>query len=112
MLDLLEYTRKIAEFTREGRTAFFADEKTQLAVIRAYEVIGEIAKRLPDGLLQQQPHIEWKQIKGFRDFLAHNYETMILNIVWDAAEKLGELQRAGQRILDTLPQDDTEDTAE
>ncbi|MBI5960871.1 MAG: DUF86 domain-containing protein [Chloroflexi bacterium] len=99
LLDMLSYTRKIADFTRDGREAFFADEKTQLAVIRAYEVIGEIAKRLPDDLLAQQPQTEWKQIKGFRDFLAHNYDEVALKIVWGAVEQLSDLSTSVEAML-------------
>lgn len=105
LLDMQDYTHKIADFTHEGRDYFLNDEKTQLAVVRAYEVIGEIAKRLPDDLLQQHPQAEWKQIKGFRDFLAHNYETVILKIVWGAVEKLPALQAAIQAMLATVDED-------
>jgi uncharacterized protein with HEPN domain len=99
LLDMRDYANKIANFTQEGRTAFFEDEKTQLAVIRAYEVIGEIAKKLPDDLLNQQPEAEWKEIKGFRDFLAHHYDEVLLKIVWAAVEKLPILQQAIQALL-------------
>lgn len=70
LLDMLEYIQHIETFTADGRDAFFADVKTQMAVIRAYEVIGQIAKDLPTTLLDTQPQAEWKKVKGFRDFLA------------------------------------------
>lgn len=97
------------EFTRDGREDFFADEKTQMAIIRAYEIIGEIAKRIPDDLLDQQPQAEWKQIKGFRDFLAHNYDEVIMKIVWGAVEKLPILRAAVESILKDLPTESDED---
>jgi uncharacterized protein with HEPN domain len=99
LIDILDYTNKIKNFTQEGKDNFFVDEKTQLAVIRAFEVIGEIAKRVPDDLLSQQPQAEWKQIKGFRDFLAHNYDAVVLHIVWGAVEKLSVLETAVNALL-------------
>jgi uncharacterized protein with HEPN domain len=39
--ELLAYLGRIRQFTVEGRDAFLADEKTQFAVIRGYEVIGD-----------------------------------------------------------------------
>ncbi|HRH86728.1 MAG TPA: DUF86 domain-containing protein [Rubrivivax sp.] len=36
----------IGDFTREGRAAFLADRKTQSAVIRQLEIIGEAVKQL------------------------------------------------------------------
>lgn len=83
-----------------------ADEKTQFAVIRAYEVIGEITKRLPETLLNTQPHIAWQDIKEFRDFLAHNYDRVRLDILWGAVEKLPDLQAAITLLLATLPPED------
>lgn len=60
--DFLDYLGYVADFTTGGRETFMLDRKTQLAVIRAYEVIGEIAKRLPESLRQanpQKPFEKW-----------------------------------------------------
>ena len=55
--DLLAHVKRISQFTTEGKDVFLKDEKTQFAVIRAYEVIGEIAKRLPQSLRDSNPSI-------------------------------------------------------
>lgn len=106
LTDMLEYIGMIAEFSADGREAFLDDRKTQFAIIRAYEVIGEIAKRLPDELLTTQAHIEWKQIKAFRDFLAHNYERIRPDTVWNAVEKLPQLREAIEAMLVELSDND------
>lgn len=67
--DLLTEIRLLESFTTEGEQAFYADERTQYAVMMAYARIGEIAKRLPESLLATQPEAEWREIKGFRDVL-------------------------------------------
>ncbi len=51
--DVLLYIADIRSFTTQGKDFFTQDRKTQLAVIRAYEVIGELVKRLHDALLEQ-----------------------------------------------------------
>jgi len=106
--DMLDYAKTIADFTADGRESFMADRKTQFAVIRAYEVIGEIAKRLPDDLQETQAHIEWKQIKAFRDFLAHNYERIRPDTVWNAVEKLPELQTAIEIMIQQVSEEGEE----
>ena len=40
--DMLTNIGAIERFTADGRNAFLADDKTQYAVIRAYELIGEV----------------------------------------------------------------------
>ena len=72
--DILENLERVEAFTAEGFAAFEQDDRTQYAVIRAYEVIGEAAKRLPSELLAHQPTVNWQRVKGFRDFLIHNYD--------------------------------------
>lgn len=103
--DLLHNIEMIETFTSDGETEFRADLKTQFAVVRAYEIIGEIVKRLPPELLTQQPQIEWQDIKEFRDFLAHNYDRVQLKIVWGAVKKLPDLKTAVLALLAALPED-------
>lgn len=52
---------------------------TQFAVIRAYEVIGEIVKRLPQTFTDEYLDVNWRKLAGFRDFLAHNYDEIIID---------------------------------
>ena len=61
------------------------DERTQDAVIRNFEVIGEAAKRVPDWYRVQHPSIPWKLMSGFRDVLIHAYDSIDPERVWHAA---------------------------
>ena len=49
------------------RRKLFADRKTQDAVVRNLEIIGEAAKRVSPGLKAAHPDIVWKPIAGMRD---------------------------------------------
>jgi len=99
--DILDYLDKAAAFTHEGREAFYADEMIQLAVIRVYEVIGEIVKRLPAEFRDANSQIEWRKLAGFRDFLSHNYDEIILSFAWQAVEDLPALRNAIAHLKDT-----------
>ncbi|MBL8130336.1 MAG: DUF86 domain-containing protein [Anaerolineae bacterium] len=100
--DLLETTSKIERFADTGKENFLSDEKTQFPVIRAYEVVGEICKRLPTEFRDSHAEINWRKLIGFRDFLAHNYEEIILEFVWAAVEDLPELRTVVRAARDRL----------
>jgi uncharacterized protein with HEPN domain len=106
--DLLERIERIQQYVQAGEQDFWQSSLTQDAVIRNFEVMGEIVRRLPADLLTKYPHVEWSQIKGFRDFLAHNYESVQLKIVWGAVEKLPLLKAAVETLLASVPRDETE----
>ncbi len=77
----------IREYTKEGESAFFQDRKTQDAVIRYLEIIGEAVKQLPSELTTRHETIPWKDIAGMRDRLIHHYFGVNLNMVWGVVEK-------------------------
>jgi len=63
-------------------TEFRKDEKTQYAVIRCLEVIGEAAKRIPEDFRERHSDIPWKAMAGMRDRLIHGYDVVDNEIVW------------------------------
>jgi len=60
---------------------FLADHKTQDAVIRNIEILGEAAKHVPATLTRTYPEIAWKSIAGMRDKLVHDYFGVNLDIL-------------------------------
>jgi len=52
---------------------FLGDKKTQDAVVRNIEVIGEAAKNVSGELRQKYPEIPWGDLAGVRDKLIHHY---------------------------------------
>ena len=74
--------------------AFDKDLKTQDAVIRVFEIIGEAVKSLPEEWTEKEPEIPWRQIAGFRDVLAHAYFAVNSSVVWAAAVEKAPLLKA------------------
>jgi uncharacterized protein with HEPN domain len=69
-------------------------------VVRNLEIIGEAAKKLPDGVRLNHPEIDWKRIAGLRDILIHEYFGVDEDIIWDIVEnKIGALDEVVQGIL-------------
>lgn len=62
---------------------FIGDRKTQDAIIRNIEIIGEAVKNISETLKEKYPEIAWKEIAKTRDKLIHAYFGVDLDIVWD-----------------------------
>lgn len=101
LAQILERINRIKEYTVDGREVFFADARTQDAVIRNFEVIGEAAKRIPEDYRQEHPSIPWRELAGFRDVLIHQYEGVSVTEVWQIVEN--NLEPLRQAIKSLLP---------
>ena len=66
--------------------AFLGDTKTQDAVVRNLEVIGEAAKNLSPAFTARHPAIDWVSITRMRDKLIHHYFGINIEVVWDIVQ--------------------------
>ena len=100
--DIVDATRRIREYTAGmDETAFAGDLKTQDAVIRNLEVIGEAARSIPDDLKAGTPEIEWRKIVGLRNILTHEYFGISIPIIWDVIQtKLAPLETTCRHLLE------------
>lgn len=79
---------------------FEDDPKTNFAVIRALEMIGEAVKNIPESVCKQYPNVPWRGFAGMRDKLIHAYFGVKLEVVWDTVHQdLPVLRPVIERIL-------------
>ena len=99
--DIQEAIRRIMEYTSEMTyEAFVNDTKTQDAVVRNLEVIGEATKNLSTKLRKRYPDLPWKNMAGVRDRLIHHYFGVNLDIVWQIVEaELPKVRAQLEKIL-------------
>jgi len=83
LMHIIDSINRILEYTSSGKNSFFNDIKTQDAVIRNLEIIGEAAKKISMELKSAHSNIPWKRISGMRDKLIHDYFGVNLDLVWD-----------------------------
>ncbi len=94
--DIREAIQRIVAYT-EGLTyeQFMKDNKTQDAVVRNLEVIGEATKNLSGRLRKTYIQIPWKGLAGVRDKMIHHYFGINYEIVWTISK---------EELPDLLPQ--------
>lgn len=79
---ILQFTENMTE------TEYALDIKTQSAVERQFEIIGEALNRIKNIDAELLTKIDnWREIIGFRNVIAHGYDVVENEIVWDSITK-------------------------
>lgn len=88
LLDILQSARMIQMFIGDmEQAAFYQDIKTQDAVIRRIEIIGEAVRRISAEFRADHPEIPWQQVAAMRNKLIHEYDRVDLVAVWEVARQ-------------------------
>ncbi|HID27893.1 MAG TPA: DUF86 domain-containing protein [Methanosarcinales archaeon] len=120
--DINEAIKRIEAYTdRMDYDDFLNDIKTQDAVVRNIEIIGDLnpryarvykpqlrwglnreaVKNISSDIKKKHKNIAWKKIAGMRDRIIHFYFGVNWDIVWDVVKnKLPELQKEIKMLID------------
>lgn len=84
-----------------------SDHRTQYALQRAFEIIGEATKQVDDSIRARYPHVPWRKTAGMRVMLIHKYIAVNLKVVWDTVyDDFPGVQPRLREILDELPDEE------
>ena len=99
--DIQEAIHRILTYTAElTYQQFMGDIKTQDAVVRNLEIIGEATKKLSMHIRKSYSKVPWKDMMGMRDKMIHHYFGINYEIVWTISkEELAGLLPQIERIL-------------
>jgi uncharacterized protein with HEPN domain len=104
---ILEAIARIEEYTGElDEVGFLKDRKTQDAVVRNIEIIGEacnnIRRQNPE-FVEAHAQVPWGFAVGMRNVLSHGYFKVDLEAVWKTVQRdLPELARQVAELKNTL----------
>ena len=105
VLDIVRAARLARAFVRGiDREAFFADLKTQSAVLHQLLIIGEAVRRLSAGFRNRQDAVPWRAIAGMRDKLIHAYDEVDLEEVWQTVQR--DVPRLIEQLEPLVPGDE------
>jgi uncharacterized protein with HEPN domain len=99
--DIEEAIKRIKTYTRNmSYQKFLKDTKTQDAVVRNLEIIGEAVKNISESLKAEHPNIPWKDMARVRDKVIHFYFGVNYDIVWSIAKE--DLPQVAEQINTVL----------
>jgi len=100
--DILESIELIYKYS-EGVTKqnFYESQAKQDLIVHRLEIIGEAAKRISNKTITNYDSIPWREIKGMRDVLIHQYDNILLELVWETVKrKIPKLEFEIKNLLD------------
>lgn len=82
--DIVNYADDAMQFVIGMDFATFEqDKRTNYAVVRALEIVGEATKNIPPEIRARYPTVPWRLMAGMRDKLIHDYTGADLNKVFE-----------------------------
>jgi uncharacterized protein with HEPN domain len=82
---------------------YYADPDYKDAVKMNLLQIGEISNRLSEECTGQIPDVPWREIYGLRNVIAHGYESLVEERIWNTVKKdIPQLSQTLDRILSEL----------
>lgn len=100
--DVLAAAQDIESYLSElGYEQYASSSMTQAAVERKFEIIGEALNRIVrlDEAVVSELH-QYKRIIGFRNVIAHGYDSVDSELVWDAVKNhLPQLKIQVEQLL-------------
>lgn len=99
---IVESVDAIEQFTSGiTKSDFLNSLKTQDAVVRRLEIIGEATKNISKTFLRKYPDVPWQKMARMRDRLIHHYFGVDVKVVWSVVKKeIPSLKKQIQRILE------------
>ena len=99
--DMLSYGAEAIEFLgASDATHLVTDKRTQYALIRAVEIVGEAASKVSVEARTELPDLPWRRIVGMRNTLIHGYRGMDLDLLVEVVrDHLPNLVSQLERLL-------------
>jgi uncharacterized protein with HEPN domain len=101
LMHMLDAAREAVSFAADrARADLDRDRMLNLSLVHLLEIVGEAARRVSPESREQYPAIPWLDISDMRNRLAHGYEDINLDIVWQVVSaQLSPLITELERIL-------------
>lgn len=104
LLDIYKAINRILLFSKGlTKSDLKSNEEKQSAILYQVIIIGEATKRLSMDFRNSNSTIPWKEIAGMRDILAHQYDKVNINTLWDVVNRdIPELRKLISPLLSNL----------
>jgi uncharacterized protein with HEPN domain len=87
VLDILQAAQRIQQsIVGVDRSQLEANAEKLAAILYWIVIIGEATKRISMAFRDQHPDVPWREMAGMRDRVAHGYDRVDFDLVWDTVQ--------------------------
>ncbi|MBM3293798.1 MAG: DUF86 domain-containing protein [Candidatus Aminicenantes bacterium] len=102
--DIREAILRILDYSKDqDYRSYLKDKKTQDAILRNLEVIGEAAKKISSKMKSENVKIPWRNMAGLRDKLIHHYFGVKHEVIWEVKKELPKILDLINDMLKKIP---------
>jgi uncharacterized protein with HEPN domain len=106
LLDIVRAGQLVLQFAQGlNREQLASDVLRQSAILYQISIMGEATKRLSREFREQHSEVPWDDVAGMRDIIAHQYDRVDLDIVWQVIQR--NIPELLNMITPLLPVQDT-----
>ena len=100
LIHILEAIKEIETYTRNTTQEYFLNDSILInATLFQFAVIGEAVNHIENEILDKYEY-PWYQVRGFRNFILHEYHAIEFRIIWESINKdLPDLKKMIETIL-------------
>jgi uncharacterized protein with HEPN domain len=105
LLSIIEAIEKIEKYSADFNNGadFYYAQMNFDATMMQFVVIGEMIVKLDENFKQQNNNIPWKNIKDFRNIIAHNYFGIDSDEIWEIIKNhIPQLKKDITKILNNI----------
>ncbi len=97
--DILRSIERLEEVLGDGYDEFARSWRSQSAVIRELEIIGESAGTVSPAVRKQYADVGWERLRGFSSFAKHEYWRVRPELVWEAVKEMPSLRERVRKVI-------------
>ena len=103
--DMIAFGERARSYAADlDQRSFTADQLVYDVTLRNIELIGETATHIPEAVREAHSEIEWRQIVGVRNQVAHGYLGIDDDTIWSIIQtSIPDLLAALRHLLEEQP---------
>ena len=98
---MLKYCDDATKYIKDTTYSVFCENELYLTFsVFALSQLGEMTRRLDNSFYERYPEIPWRAIRGIRNRIVHDYDSVMFTVLWDVLTR--DIPILREQLINTL----------